>query len=133
MWTVSNGDTTWVVSTPIAPDPNNKFKAKLTYPLQECSGFEAAVSKDTYPEALPDRVGNIPAAYLSQIHWRRRMFALVDAVRDGELDTPILREQDDQMDTVLAVVDADEGELYAHLLHRGEVNTSVPDNFTFKP
>ena len=59
------------------------------------------------------------------------MFALVDAVRDRELDTPILREQDDQMDTVLAVAGADEGELYAHLLHRGEVNTSVPDNFTF--
>ena len=131
MWTVSYSHMTWVVGASIVPDTNDKFKSKPTDTFHECSGFKAAVSEDTYPKVLLDEVRHFLQHVERQGHWRSRVFALVDAVRDRKLGAAIVREQHHQMDAMLAVVGAYERQLNAYFLHSSEVNTQAEKGATF--
>ncbi|GAA5502996.1 hypothetical protein Dxin01_02745 [Deinococcus xinjiangensis] len=110
---------------------HHEFEAQVPHLIQKGSSFKTTVCQHANPKSSSNAVWNRAKQLTGEGDRSRCPFPFVHSVAHGEFDRTIFSEEDDQMDAVNVVVDADEGQGAALLFDAGQVDTQSEEGTMF--
>lgn len=131
MRAIGNGDDARMIGAPGRPYPDHEFKAQRPNLVKKGGCLEAAIGEDTHPEPGADGVRNSAQQVTGQCDGCGCPFAAVHPVPHWELQGPVVRKEDDEMDAVDLVVNANERELASRFRDAGEIDTQPQARMMF--
>ena len=131
MWAIGNGDDARMLGAPGRPDADHKFKVQHPNLIKKGGRLKSTVREDPHPESSANRVRHAAQQVTGQRDGCGCPFAAVDPVPHWELQGPVVRKQDDEVNPVDLVVDANERELASRFRDAGEIDAQSQARMMF--